>query len=62
MVSFLKSKGTSFINKPVGVVSSATGGEQLANTIFQTANNLSNQFFAQAKADEIKKKALEVLG
>ena len=55
MVSFLKSKGTSFVNKPVGVVSSATGGEQLANTIFQTANNLSNQFFAQAKADEIKK-------
>ena len=55
MASFIKSKGTSFINKPVGVVNTATGGEQLANTIYQTANNLSNQFFAQAKADEIKK-------
>ena len=37
-MSFVKSKGTSFINRPVGVVSTRTGAEEFYQTITNAAN------------------------
>ena len=54
-MSFVKSKGASFINRPVGVVSTKTGAEELYQTITRTANSVSNDLFAMAKQEEIKK-------
>ena len=54
-MSFVKSKGASFINRPVGVVSTRTGAEELYQTITRTANSVSNDLFAMAKQEEIKK-------
>ena len=54
-MSFVKSKGASFINRPVGVVSTRTGAEELYQTITRTANAVSNDLFALAKQEEIKK-------
>ena len=54
-MSFVKSKGASFVNRPVGVVSTRTGAEELYQTITRTANAVSNDLFAVAKQEEIKK-------
>ena len=55
MVSFIKSKGTSIINKPIGIVSVNTGEEQLYEQITQSANQLTNSALASAKQMEIQK-------
>ncbi|BCV06388.1 MAG: hypothetical protein CM15mV132_120 [uncultured marine virus] len=52
MVQFLKAKPTSFINRPVGVVSTDMGGKK-ANTLASVANNIATQAF-RATADQEK--------
>ena len=54
-MSFIKSKGPSVINKPVGVINVRTGAEELYQSIARTANQVSNNFFAVAKQEEIQK-------
>tara|TARA_R100000231_G_scaffold3141_2_gene5801 strand:+ start:520 stop:3267 length:2748 start_codon:yes stop_codon:yes gene_type:complete len=54
MVQFLKAKPTSFINRPVGVVSTDMGGKEAANTLANVANNIATQAFARATADQEK--------
>jgi len=54
MVQFLKAKPTSFINKPVGVVSTDMGGKEAANTLANVANSIATQAFARATADQEK--------
>ena len=54
-MSFIKSKGTSIINKPIGIVSVNTGEQQLYEEITQSANQLTNSALASAKQMEIQK-------
>ena len=43
MVQFLKAKPSSFINRPVGVVSTDMGGKEAANTLASVANNIADR-------------------
>lgn len=54
-MSFIKSKGISIINKPIGIVSVNTGEQQLYEEITQSANQLTNSALASAKQMEIQK-------
>ena len=45
MVQFLKSKGTSFVNKPVGVNNVNTGAVEAGQTLARVGQNLATQFF-----------------
>ena len=54
MVQFLKAKPTSFVNKPVGIVSTDTGGQRAGQVLANVANNLAGQFFKEA-TDQQKK-------
>ena len=54
MVQFLKAKPTSFVNKPVGIVSTDTGGQKAGQVLANVANNLAGQFFKEA-TDQQKK-------
>ena len=54
MVAFIKSKRTSFVNKPVGVVAADTGARQLGLAIAETGDSLQKIFWEEAKQDAIK--------
>ena len=54
MVAFIKSKRTSFVNKPVGVVAADTGARQLGLAIAETGDSLQKIFWQEAKQDAIK--------
>ena len=54
MVEFLKSKQTTFRNKPVGVVSADTGAVQLGNAVAEFGNSMQKIFWEEAKKDENK--------
>ena len=54
MVEFLKSKQTTFRNKPVGVVSADTGAVQLGNAVAEFGNSMQKIFWEEAKKDAIK--------
>lgn len=55
MVSFIKSKGTSFINKPVGVARVDTGSVQAGQQLANLGQNLANSYFAEATKKEQEK-------
>jgi len=55
MVQFLKAKPTSFINKPVGIVNTDTGGQKAGQVLANVANNLAGQFFKEATDQQIKR-------
>tara|TARA_Y100000114_G_scaffold155421_1_gene179523 strand:+ start:429 stop:3122 length:2694 start_codon:yes stop_codon:yes gene_type:complete len=55
MVSFIKSKGTSFINRPVGVARVDTGSIQASEQLARTGQNLANSYFAEATKKEQEK-------
>ena len=54
MVAFIKSKRTSFVNKPVGVVAADTGARQLGLAIAETGDSLQKIFWEEAKQGAIK--------
>ena len=54
MAEFIKSKPTSFVNKPVGVVRADTGAKQLGQAIAETGNALQEIFWQEAKTQAIK--------
>ena len=54
MVEFLKSKGTSFVNKPVGVNNVNTGAVEAGQTLARVGQQLATQFFADAEKEQIK--------
>ena len=54
MVEFLKAKGTSFVNKPVGVNNVNTGAVEAGQTLARVGQQLATQFFAKAEEDQIK--------
>ena len=54
MVQFLKSKGTSFVNKPVGVNNVNTGAVEAGQTLARVGQNLATQFFQDAEQEQIK--------
>jgi len=55
MVNFIKSKGASFINKPVGVARVDTGAIQAGEALARTGQNLANTYFAEATKNEQNK-------
>ena len=55
MVNFIKSKGTSFINKPVAVARVDTGAIQAGEALARTGQNLANTYFAEATKNEQNK-------
>jgi hypothetical protein len=55
MVSFIKSKGTSVINKPVGISRVDTGAIQAGEALARTGQTLANTYFAEATRNEQKK-------
>jgi hypothetical protein len=54
MIEFLKSKGTSFVNKPVGVNNVNTGAVEAGQTLARVGQQLATQFFADAEKEQIK--------
>ena len=54
MAEFLKSKRTSFVNRPVGVVRADTGAKELGQAIAETGNALQEIFWQEAKTQAIK--------
>ena len=54
MVEFLKAKGTSFVNKPVGVNNVNTGAVEAGQTLARVGQQLASQFFADAEKEQIK--------
>ena len=54
MVEFLKAKGTSFVNKPVGVSNVNTGAVEAGQTLARVGQQLATQFFADAEQEQIK--------
>jgi len=55
MVEFLKAKQTQYFNKPVGVVSSKMGGEELAVSFAEEAKQITNLALRKLEQAEIKK-------
>ena len=53
MVQFIKSKQTTFVNKPVGINRIDTGAEQLGNSIANFGKTLQNIAWSEAKRDAI---------
>ena len=53
MVQFIKSKQTTFVNKPVGINRVDTGAEQLGNSIANFGKTLQNIAWSEAKRDAI---------
>ena len=54
MVQFIKSKPTTFRNKPVGVVAADTGAIQLGNAVSELGNSMQKIFWEEARQDAIK--------
>ena len=54
-MSFLRSKGTTFTNKPIGVVTTRTGSEELYASIARDATRVTNDLLVRAKDEQIKK-------
>ncbi len=55
MAEFIKSKPTTFRNKPVGVVAVDTGAVQLGNAVAEFGNSMQKIFWEEARKDAIKK-------
>ena len=53
MVQFIKSKQTTFVNKPVGINRIDTGAQQLGNSIAEFGKTLQNIAWTEAKRDAI---------
>jgi hypothetical protein len=54
MVEFIRSKRTSFVNKPVGVVAADTGARQLGLSVAEFGNSMQKIFWAEAKKEAIE--------
>ena len=54
MAEFIRSKPTTFRNKPVGVVRADTGAVQLGNAVAELGNSMQKIFWEEAKQDAIK--------
>lgn len=54
MVEFLKAKTTQFTNKPIGVISTNTGGAELGNAIARAGANATEMFFQEAVTEQKK--------
>jgi hypothetical protein len=54
MVQFLKAKPTSFVNKPVGIVGTDTGGQRAGQVLARVAQDIATTAFARATADQEK--------
>ncbi len=54
MVEFLKARPTSFVNKPIGIISTNTGGVELGNAIAQAGANATEMFFREAVDEQTK--------
>lgn len=54
MVSFVKSKGSSFINKRVGVARVDTGAIQANEQLARTGQQLAQQYFKEATKNQIE--------
>tara|TARA_Y100001937_G_scaffold37130_1_gene52998 strand:- start:1510 stop:3762 length:2253 start_codon:yes stop_codon:yes gene_type:complete len=54
-MSFLRSKGTTFTNQPIGVVTTRTGSEELYASIARDATRVTNDLLVRAKDEQIKK-------
>ena len=48
MAEFIRAKQSSFINKPIGVVSVDTGGIQAGKALADTGDRLANMYFKEA--------------
>ena len=55
MVEFIRAKQSSFLNKPVGLVSVDTGGIQAAKVQADVFNSLATMYFKDATEQEIQK-------
>ena len=55
MVEFVRAKQSSFINKPIGVVSVDTGAIQAAKVQSDVFNSLATMYFKDATEQEIQK-------
>jgi len=53
MVEFIKSKRTSFMNKPVGVVAADTGARQLGLSVAEFGNSMQKIFWEEARKDAV---------
>ena len=54
MAEFIRSKPTTFRNKPVGVVVADTGAVQLGNAVAEFGNSMQKIFWEEARKDAIK--------
>ena len=54
MATFIKSKRTSFVNKPVGVVAADTGARQLGLSVAEFGNSMQKIFWEEARQDAVK--------
>ena len=55
MVEFIRSKRTSFVNKPVGVVAADTGARQLGLSVAEFGNSMQKIFWREAEKEAIVK-------
>ena len=54
MVEFIRSKRTSFVNKPVGVVAADTGARQLGLSVAEFGNSMQKIFWREAEKEAIE--------
>ena len=54
MVEFLKAQTTQLTNKPIGVISTNTGGAELGNAIARAGANATEMFFQEAVTEQQK--------
>lgn len=54
MVEFIRSKRTSFVNKPVGVVAADTGARQLGLSVAEFGNSMQKIFWKEAEKEAIE--------
>jgi len=54
MVEFLKAQTTQLTNKPIGVISTNTGGVELGNAIARAGANATEMFFQEAVTEQQK--------
>ena len=54
MVEFIRSKRTSFVNKPVGIVAADTGARQLGLSVAEFGNSMQKIFWREAEKEAIE--------
>ena len=54
MAEFLKAKTSTFVNKPMGVIDTRTGGADVGNALAKLGNQISTMAFQDAVIDQKK--------